>query len=217
MERNLTSPPHDQNDSPDSSLSRDMNDSIGVASDEQLIDQALAGDEVAFTRLFNRYKRKILLICLRYTGGDRSKAFDLCQETFISAFGCLVDLRDKSRFSNWLHEIAKNKCISFARKQKTFNKALRDYEILRPAMSEDKPQWSDAEIQVVEDLIKNLKNRDVQKTVQLFYIEGKETAKIAEIQGISQTAVTSRLNRFRAKFKKRIALAILEKRAADEE
>jgi len=217
MQRNITTPPFYQFSKSDIEPQNGGSRYTECISDEQIISHALQGDDYAYTELFNRYKRKILYVCFQYSDGDWAKAHDLCQETFISAFDRLAKLRDKSRFSSWLHEIAKNKCISYARKQQTFNKVLKEYEVFKQTMINDKPDWkTEAGLKVIEDLINNLDRPDVKKTIQMFYMEGKETTEIAKLQGISQTAVTSRLNRFRVKLRKRIALEVLIKHEPEE-
>jgi RNA polymerase sigma-70 factor (ECF subfamily) len=184
-------------------------------SEEAVILSALTGNESAFEKLFHRYRDKILAICQRYSNGDRDQAHDLCQETFISAFRNLGRLRDRSRFFFWLAEIAKNKCISFIRSQRTLVKTLKEYQGIHHIMSDKEPQRAEAEIRLIEELIGKLENPDLKKTIRLFYIEGKKTAEIAEIQRITQTAVTTRLNRFRARFRKRMTEEILKRRGSE--
>ena len=178
--------------------------------DIMLIEAALAGAENAYDRLFKRHRKRIMSVCLRYCGGNQAQANDLCQETFISAFGKLNQLKDCQRFSNWLDEIAKNKCISFLRKENTFQKALVDYELVMHTMLDDEQQWTDAEIKLVENLILEINNDELKETIRLFYIEGKKTSEIADIQKITQSLVTTRLNRFRTAFRKRIVIEILK-------
>jgi DNA-directed RNA polymerase specialized sigma24 family protein len=57
-----------------------------------------------------------------------------------------------------------------------------------------------------------MSNAQLRETVTLFYLEGKKTTEIAKIQAITQTAVTTRLNRFRGKLRKRLAQEILKRR-----
>ena len=181
-------------------------------SEDFIINSALSGDERAFEQLFDRHRRKIFHICLQYCRGDRDQAHDLCQETFISAFLHLTKLRDRSRFFYWIAEIARNKCVSFIRKQKTLVKTLEEYQAVNHAMADTEQQWTDSELQLIDQLIHSLQNSQSRETVRLFYIEGKKTADIARIQKITQTAVTTRLNRFRGTFRKQLTQEILKRR-----
>jgi len=181
-----------------------------------LIEAALAGAEHAYDRLFYRHRKRIMSVCLRYCGGNQAQANDLCQETFISAFGKLGQLKDCKRFSNWLDEIAKNKCISYLRKENTFQKVLADYELVMNTMLDNEQQWSDAEIKLVEKLILDIENDELKETIRLFYVEGKKSSEIARILNITQSLVTTRLNRFRTAFRKRIVIEILKHREKTE-
>jgi RNA polymerase sigma-70 factor (ECF subfamily) len=183
--------------------------------EDSIIQSALSGDERAFEYLFHQYRGQVFHVCLRYSNGDRDQAHDLCQEAFISAFSKLERLRDRSRFFYWIAEIAKNKCLSFIRKQRAAVKLLREYEVIKPAMSAHDSQWTEAELELITELIHGMENADLRETIRLFYIEGKKTSDISRLQKISQTAVTTRLNRFRAKFRKRITQEILKRRTPE--
>ena len=83
-------------------------------------------------------------------------------------------------------------------------------------MLDDEQQWTDAEIKLVENLILEINNDELKETIRLFYIEGKKTSEIADIQKITQSLVTTRLNRFRTAFRKRIVIEILKHREKSE-
>lgn len=182
--------------------------------DESLIQSALTGDENAFQHLFSRYENKIYSICLRSSHGDAANANDICQETFISAFDNLDKLRDKSRFQYWLYEIARNKCVSSARKQASIDRAIKEYEVFQQTLTTDKDAWTEATFQIVEDIINKLEKPDFKETVKLFYLDGLDTSEIAKAQDITVTLVTTRLNRFRTKFRKVIINDIIKLRAS---
>ncbi|HUJ79477.1 MAG TPA: sigma-70 family RNA polymerase sigma factor [Nitrospiria bacterium] len=181
-------------------------------SEDSIIQSALSGDEWAFEYLYCRYRNDVFHICLKYSNGDRDQAHDLCQEAFLSAFLKLERLRDRSRFIAWIAEIAKNKSLSFIRKQQADVRLLREYMVIKPAVSDHDPPWSEAELELTAALIRSVENPELRETIRLFYIEGKRTSEIARLQKISQTAVTTRLNRFRTRFKARMTLDLLNRR-----
>lgn len=204
-------------DNCDSSTQRNISYINDVISpDYILIEAALSGAGDAYDGLFHRYRKRIFSVCLRYCGGNHAQANDLCQETFISAFRKLGYLKDHHRFSYWLDEIAKNKCISFLRKEHTFQKALADYELVMHTMLDNEQQWTEAEIRLVKNLVMDIKNDELKETIRLFYIEGKKTSEIADIQHITQSLVTTRLNRFRTTFRKHFVMEILKHREIKE-
>src|SRR5947208_9794635 len=84
--------------------------------DEELVAryQAQAGSpdgERCLDVLFQRYRQKVALWCLRLTG-DRESAADLAQEIFIKVFRSLDSYRGDSKFSTWLYSITRNHCYN---------------------------------------------------------------------------------------------------------
>ena len=61
--------------------------------------------------LFQRYRPKVALWCMRLAG-DRESAADLAQEVFLRAFRSLSGFRGDSKFSTWLYTIARNHCCN---------------------------------------------------------------------------------------------------------
>ena len=61
--------------------------------DAELVAQSLSGNVTAFNTLVRRWERPIYNFILRYAG-NREDARDLCQKTFIRAYGSLKRLRD---------------------------------------------------------------------------------------------------------------------------
>src|SRR5262249_43382952 len=78
-----------------------------AASDEQLWHLACAGDREAFSRIVERYQA---LVCsLAYSAcGTLGTSEDMAQETFITAWHRLKDLREPSKLRQWLCGIVRN-------------------------------------------------------------------------------------------------------------
>lgn len=85
--------------------------------DQELVRQALAGDEKAFARLLIRYKDSIYYMILKMVK-NKNDAEDLTLEAFGKAFTNLNVYSSEFAFSTWLYRIATNNCIDFLRKQK---------------------------------------------------------------------------------------------------
>ena len=87
-------------------------------SDADLIARCLGGEEGAFDLLAGRWHRRLYNFILRYIGGNREEAQDLCQQALLRAYQGLGRLRDPERFSTWLYQIAVNACRDeFGRRQ----------------------------------------------------------------------------------------------------
>src|SRR5262247_4630838 len=87
-----------------------------AVSDEQLWRLSCEGDREAFTRIVERYQS---LICsLAYSVcGALGTSEDMAQETFITAWHRLKDLRDPSKLRQWLCGIVRNIAANAVRRQ----------------------------------------------------------------------------------------------------
>ena len=71
-----------------------------------------------YSELFQRHHQRVAAWCLRFTG-NKEAALDLAQEVFIKAYRRLDAFRGDSRFSTWLYTIARNHCLTAARRWST--------------------------------------------------------------------------------------------------
>ncbi len=85
--------------------------------DYELVQNALEGDEKAFTRLLSRYRDAIFFMLLKMVN-NRNDAEDLTLEAFGKAFNNLHQYSPTYAFSTWLFKIASNNCIDFLRRRK---------------------------------------------------------------------------------------------------
>lgn len=99
--------------------------------DTTLIQQALAGDQAAFSRLRQKYHDAIYNLIYRMIR-EKDEVEDLTQEAFIKAFGSLSTFNDEFAFSTWLYKIATNNCIDHIRRRK-----LQTFSIDKPIESKE--------------------------------------------------------------------------------
>ena len=71
---------------------------------------AQAGDEIAFSALFERHRRELQLHCYRMLGSFEDSE-DLLQETFLRAWRRRETYQGRSTFRAWLYKIATNACL----------------------------------------------------------------------------------------------------------
>jgi RNA polymerase sigma factor (sigma-70 family) len=96
---------------------RKLNLSEKAIQDFELVQNALEGDEKAFTRLLSRYRDAIYFMLLKMVN-NRNDAEDLTLEAFGKAFKNLHQYSPTYAFSTWLFKIASNNCIDFLRRRK---------------------------------------------------------------------------------------------------
>jgi RNA polymerase sigma-70 factor (ECF subfamily) len=76
-----------------------------VVTDEKLVEESLAGSELAFSELVERYQERLLRYLLARSA-NRADAEDAVQDTFISAYRYLYSYNPRWRFSTWIYRIA---------------------------------------------------------------------------------------------------------------
>jgi len=77
----------------------------------------LTDDRRAFEQLVRRHQGMVRAQLVRLLQGDRARADDLAQETFLLAWRKLGQFRGDARFSTWLYRIAYSCFLQLRRKQ----------------------------------------------------------------------------------------------------
>src|SRR5438094_10438413 len=85
--------------------------------DEELLAAYQQGDPEAFESLLRRYRAPLFTFLLRMLG-DREKAEDLAQETFLRIVKGASDWEHRARFQTWLFTIARNLCVDQSRRDR---------------------------------------------------------------------------------------------------
>ncbi len=127
---------------------------------------------------------------------------DLCQEIIIQLWKSFDNYDDHFKHSTWIYRISLNVAISFYRKENSRRKlanALTDGIIHFPDAhcSED----TATDLSILQQMIGQLK--DLDKALMLLYLEEKSHKEIAQIIGISETNVATKINRIKNSFKEK--------------
>jgi RNA polymerase sigma-70 factor (ECF subfamily) len=178
----------------------------------QLVVSAQSGDSRAAAGLLERYRARVIRFCLTFAPIREPDAHDITQETFIRALGGIRKLREADRFESWLFSIARRRCLTFLKKA---NKRRNDMERLAQEQHTlrrtdgDEERMKKMERAVVAEEIERLPDTPMKQAGRLFYLEGRDTAAIAEQLDAPVSTVTTWLSRFRGKIRRRLVLRIL--------
>ncbi len=85
--------------------------------ESQLVAQARAGDEAAFLRLVNPWRRPLFAYIYRMVT-LRQDAEDLLQDVLVRVLESLPQFRGESRFKSWVFGIATHVCLDHLRRKK---------------------------------------------------------------------------------------------------
>ncbi len=158
------------------------------------IQQARGGDVSAFGHLVQLYQTPVYNLACRILG-DRMEAEDAAQETFLRAFRSL-DRYDPDRpFRTWLLAIAAHHCVDRIRRRRP---AL-SLEAVSLSEERDGPEAALLRLEVrerIQRLLLILSPTD-RALVTLRYWYDSSYEEIAEMLGLSVSAVKSRLHRAR--------------------
>lgn len=180
-----------------------------------LLERVGAGEEAACRALYLRYRPSVSRLLEGFAQLDDDEREDLVQETFTRAFRAVKGVKAAEAFEGWLLTIARNRALS-ALSRKSTQRELK--ERLSTEQSEETGFIPEAlqlelEVDVVRKLIDALPEGPEKETVRLFYVEGELSAReIAERLDVGKSAVTMRLERFRAKVRRELMLAVLKRR-----
>ncbi len=182
----------------------------GQLTDEELVGLFLQGERSRFRELVQRYDQRLLNFINRLIG-DRERAEDLLQETFIRVYKHLHRFDLDRKFSTWVYTIASNLAKNELRNRSRnpiilFQHLVKDWEDdHRPLEFIDSSRRPDDLFMKrhLKDLVEKAAEQLPPHHKLVFVLretEGKSYEEIAEITNCSLGTVKSRLNRARNNF-----------------
>lgn len=171
--------------------------------DRELVERWHGGDADAFAALVRRHERRVFSLLLRMLG-SADEAQDVAQETFLNLHRHGHRFRSESRFSTFVYRVAVNAALNRRRSLGRRRARMRALEA-RQAAGDDLPQnprspedaASGAEVQrTVQDAIQTLAPK-LRAPLVLYDIEGMPYAEVAQVLGVAEGTVKSRIHRAR--------------------
>ncbi len=169
----------------------------GMEDDAALVRRAQKGDRYAFEWLVRAHEAKMYTLAARVLG-SREEAADAVQEALVRAWLALPKFRGDASFSTWLYRIVVNSAHDVRAKR-------RDRPVEEPPDLVD-PRDRFAEQELSGELQRALDGLDesYRVAVVLYDVLGCSYAEIAEMTGVPEGTVKSRIFRGRSELAERL-------------
>jgi RNA polymerase sigma factor (sigma-70 family) len=148
-----------------------------------------------FVQLIEENKRIIFKICNSYCPQKKDRD-DLAQEIVYQLWKSFDGYNPDFKFTTWMYRIALNVAISYYRKEKQSGKTvsfaghLMDVEDDTNTAVETENNFN-----LLNQFIAELK--EIDKSILILYLDDKSYKEIAEIIGLTETNVATKINRIK--------------------
>lgn len=162
--------------------------------DRELVEQVLAGQEEAFARLYDKYKKSLFRTALAITE-DQGVAEEILQDTFVRAYRHLQRVDLSRPLGAWLHRIVVNLSYNWATSHHFWHISLEevvDWLVAGPQSSPEQAVERADLRQRVREALRAL-SLEQRLVVILFYLQGFSLAEIAFVLDCPVGTVKSRL------------------------
>lgn len=169
------------------------------SADGDLIARIARKDRLALRAFFARYHLRLYRFLVRMTRNE-SLAEDLTNETLMSVWTSAASFQGQSKVSSWVFTIARNKAISALRKRQ--EEALDEPDTAtRLEDDADDPEVTVLKASKAEALKRCIDqlSDEHREVIELVYYQEKSVKEVAEIVGIPDNTVKTRMFHARQK------------------
>jgi RNA polymerase sigma-70 factor (ECF subfamily) len=155
------------------------------------------GDEAAFRQLYDRYQPRLFRLALVLGRGDELLAQDTVQSVFVTAAAKLRRVDSEKHLWNWLARVGRQQLA------KTWRQRQQDSAVIGMA---DPPEYpgtmaSDSVLEESLDAALQAMDAEERRLIESFYFDRLSHQEIAGQLNTTPKAVSSRLERARAKLR----------------
>lgn len=171
--------------------SEQVREAVSTEVEAGLLARCLQGDRQAQQRLYEMTMQLVYRLMVRLVG--LQDAADLTQQVYLKLFSRLDQFSGKSRFETWLYRLATNEALQFLRK----NKNRKTITLMGDPVNQDQPESERDEQRELLEVAMQRIDPELRSIFMLREVEKMSYREIAEIVGIPEGTVGSRLTRAR--------------------
>lgn len=158
--------------------------------DEELVRQMQQGDMQAFDILYERYRNDAYRVACLITG-NCADGEDLTQEAFVTCVRSIKSLKDGSKFRPWLLKTLSRAAWKYCRKAKRESPVAEFFETGQAESALTEVLRTDEQRQLYQALYMLDEKR--RTAVVLYYFDDRSIKEIAQMTGVTEGTVKSRL------------------------
>jgi RNA polymerase sigma-70 factor (ECF subfamily) len=159
------------------------------------------GDEAAFRALYDRYQPRLFRFALALTRGDESLAHEVVQLVFVTAAAKLRRAESEEHLWNWLARVGRQQLGKIWRQRQRSSIVVGVEELPDCAA----PAESDTVLEEGLDAALQTMEVEERQLIEWFYFDDLSHQEIAQRLEATPKAISSRLERARAKLRAQIA------------
>jgi RNA polymerase sigma factor (sigma-70 family) len=172
-----------------------------MQTEKDLIEGCIKEIRAAQKALYERYCRKMMVICQRYSKSVH-EAEDILQEGFIKIFANIKSFRGDARLDTWMTRIMINTALN-AQRQKLYLLPMVDVEAI-DIKEDDQVSLSEFHLNELIAIVQSLPD-GCRMVFNLFAIEGYSHKEIGDMLAISEGTSKSQYNRAKSLLKLKLS------------
>jgi RNA polymerase sigma-70 factor (ECF subfamily) len=178
------------------------------ATPDSLIEQCLAGDQIAWEQIVRQNWRKVFNVAYKFVG-KHDEAEDLTQDIFLKIFRALGTFDRRANFQTWIISISRNLCIDHYRSVRKERQTIArdvDSNDLQPVTPERGPYALAEHEDLREQLRRALESLPLtlRTAVVLRDLQELSYQEIATRLRLAEGTVKSRINRGRTELARQV-------------
>lgn len=194
---------------PSANGSRSREPAAICPSDEELVVRVRAGERQLFELLMRRHNQRVFRAARAIVRRD-DEAEDIMQDAYVRAYAHLDDFKGEASFSTWVTRIAVHEALARVRRERRF--ASFDVHVhgltATPSESSPEQQVSDAELRIVLDRAIDKLPDEFRLAFVLRTVEQMSGAEAADVLGIPEQTIKTRLFRARVRLQRDLFAAL---------